>query len=109
DSGAVVPTAVENNDLPCRGKVCHVPLQVHLRFLPVRRGRQGHDPENTRTDALSDGADGAALARSIATFKQDDRAQAFVLHPGLELAQFALAFAHLLLVILSFELLSGAG
>ena len=87
DAGAVVPTAVEDHDLARRRKVLHVTLHVHLRLLAVGRRGQRDDAEHARADPLGDGADGAALARGVAAFEDDDDAQPLVLDPLLEIAQ----------------------
>ena len=39
DAGAVVPTAIEDDDFARRRKVRHVALQVHLALLAIRSGR----------------------------------------------------------------------
>jgi hypothetical protein len=43
DAGAVVPAAVENDDLAGRGELLDVTLGEHLRFLALRRrGQRDH-------------------------------------------------------------------
>ena len=76
DAGAVVPAPVEDDDFARGGEMLHVPLQVHLRLLAVRWGRQRHDPEDARADALGDRLDRAALAGAVAPLEHDDDAQA---------------------------------
>src|SRR4029453_17628657 len=79
NSGPVVPTAVEDDDLARRGEMPHVALDVHLRLLPVRRGGKGRHSKHAWADALCNSTDSAALARAVATLKHDDDPQAFML------------------------------
>src|SRR5262245_3328988 len=95
-SGTVVPTSIKYHDFARGGKMRHVPLHVHLRFLPVRRCGQRHDAKDSWTDSLGNGPDGAPLPCSVTTFEKNDHAETLVLHPILELAQFSLKFAQLL-------------
>ena len=104
DAGAVVPTAVEDHDFAGGGKVLHVPLHVHLRLLPVGRGRQRDQPEDARADAFGDRLDRAALAGRVAALEDDDHPQPLVLHPLLQAAEFGLELAQFLLVLLAFHL-----
>ena len=90
DTGAVVPAAIEDHDLPPRRKMGDIALAVDLRLLPVRRRRQGDDPEHARTHPLRDGLDGAALAGRVAAFQDDDDAPTSGLHPILHVADFGL-------------------
>ena len=75
DAGAVVPAAVEDDDLAGGREVLHVALHVELRLLPVGRGRQGDQPEDARADALRDRLDGPAFAGGVASLEHDDDAQ----------------------------------
>src|SRR5262245_17337422 len=98
DTRAIIPTAVEDDDLTCRRKVRHVALHVHLRLLTVRRCWQRHEPEDARADAFGDGADGAAFPGAVTALEDDYDAEAFVLHPILEFAQLGLELAQLLVI-----------
>src|SRR4030095_3304251 len=71
-AGAVVPTAVKNDDLPGRWKMLHITLDVQLRLLAVRRSRQSHDAKYPRAHALCDRFDGSPLAGAIAPFQTSD-------------------------------------
>ena len=104
DAGAVVPTAVEDDDFAGGREVLHVTLHVHLRLLAVGRRRQGDEPEDARADALGDGLDGAALAGRVAPLEDDHHAQALELDPLLQVAEFGLELAQLLFVLLGFHL-----
>ena len=69
DTGAVVPTAVEDDDLPRRRQMRHIPLDVHLRLLTFRRRRQCHHSEHPRADPLGDGLDHPTLAGRVTAGK----------------------------------------
>ena len=92
DPGAVVPTAVENDDFAGGGKVCDVALHVHHGFLAVRRRGQGDDAEDARADPLGDGADGAPLAGGVAAFRTGRSRGVLLFYPILEMAKFFLEF-----------------
>jgi hypothetical protein len=62
DTGPVVPTPVEDDDLASRRQVRDVPLDVHLRLLALGRSRQGYDAENRRAHAIRYRLDRAAPA-----------------------------------------------
>src|SRR5262249_31610525 len=95
DAGAVVPAAVEDQDLAGRGEVRQVALHVELGLLAVGRGGQRHHAEDARADALGEGLDRAALAGRVAALEEDDDAQALVLDPGLEVAELRLELPEL--------------
>ncbi len=71
--GAVVPAAIEDDDLAGRREVLHVALHVHLALLAIRRRRQRHEAEDARADALGDRLDRAALAGGVAPLEDHDR------------------------------------
>ena len=83
----------------------HVTLEVDLCLLAAGRGGQGDEAEDARADAFGEGFDGAALAGGIAAFKDDDDAQAFVLDPPLEFAEFGLKFSQFLDVFFAAQFL----
>jgi hypothetical protein len=85
-------------------EVLDVALSVHLGFFPVRRRRQGHDPEDARADPLGYGLDRAALPGRISALKQNDDAQPFRLHPILHVTKLDLQLAQLLFVELALDL-----
>src|SRR6266853_823208 len=99
-SRAVVPTAIENHDLAGCREMLHVSLHIHLRFLAVGWSGQRPDAEHARTHAFGQGFDGATLAGGIPAFEDDNRAQALVLDPLLQFAEFRLQLAQLLHVLL---------
>ena len=70
-AGAVVPTAIEQNDFPGRRQVRHIALEVPLCPLAVIRRRQRHYAADAWIELLGDALDRAALAGRIAPFEQD--------------------------------------
>src|SRR5262249_18484719 len=104
DPGAVVPTAIEDDDLAAGGELLDVALHEELALLTIRRGWQGNHAKHARADALGEGLDGAALPRRIAAFEHDDDPRAGILHPILQVAKLDLKLVHLLLVVLALQL-----
>src|SRR3954470_4316361 len=66
DAGTIVPGAVEEDDLPRRGKQFDVALQVHLALLALRRRRERGDAEHAGAGALGNRLDDAAFAGGVA-------------------------------------------
>ena len=66
DPRAVVPTAVENDDLAGRREVRHVPLHVHLGLFAIRR-RGNATTRNTR------GLTRSVMARIVPPFPAPSR------------------------------------
>ena len=100
NAGTVVPTAVENDDLPGSRKVLHVALDIHLAFFSVGRSRKCDESENPRADAFCDCPDGAALARGIAPFKDNNDPKPFIFDPILEFTELCLQTTQLCFVFL---------
>ena len=90
DAGAVVPAAVEQDDLAAGRQVGHVALEIPLRALALAGGRQRRDAADPRIEALRDALDDAALAGGVAAFEDHDDLELLVLHPVLQLDQLAL-------------------
>src|SRR5262249_61004248 len=103
-AGAVVPAPIEYHDLFAGRKALDVALHVHLCLLAVGRRGERHDAEHARADPLGEGLDGAALARGVTAFKNDDHALLALLEPGLQFAQLFLQLEHLLFVDLALQL-----
>src|SRR5580704_4967274 len=82
-AGAVVPTAVEDDNFTSSRKMRHVTLHVHLGFLAVGRSRKCDEAEDSRTDPFGDGADRAAFAGGITALEDDHDSETFVLDPVL--------------------------
>ena len=79
DAPAVVPAAIEEDDLAGGREMHHVALVVELRLLAVAGGRQRHDPKHPRTDPLLDSLDDSTLASRITSLKDDDDLEPFFL------------------------------
>src|SRR5262249_22120954 len=98
DAAPVVPAAVEDHDLAGGRKLLQITLDEHLRLLPIRRRRQRHGAKDARAHALGEGLDSPALAGRIAPFEHDDDPGAALLDPVLQVAEFDLELAQLLLI-----------
>src|ERR1035438_3690618 len=90
DSGAVVPTAVEQDDFSGGGQMRRVALKVPLRSLALRRRGEGDYLADARIQALGDALDGAALAGCVAPLEEDDYLESLVANPLLKLDEFDL-------------------
>jgi hypothetical protein len=90
DSCAVVPTAVEQNDLAGCRKMRHIALEVPLRALAVIGCGQRHHATNPRIELLTDALDRAALAGGIPSFEQDQDLLPRGDHPILQLHELRL-------------------
>ncbi|GAA3124823.1 hypothetical protein GCM10020254_85120 [Streptomyces goshikiensis] len=98
DTGAVVPAAVEQDDLAGGGQVLDVALEVPLGALPFRRCGQGGDACDTWVEVLRDALDRAALARGVAALEDDHEPGALHAHPLLKFDQLRLEPQQLALV-----------
>src|SRR6478752_6681553 len=84
DASAVVPTAIEDDDLTGRGKMRNVALEVHLRLFPARRCRKRDNAKYPRAYPVGDGFDCTPLAGGVAPLENDDDPQSLVLDPVLQ-------------------------
>ena len=91
--GAVVPAAVEDSDLASRRHFLKVTLNVQLRLLPFRWGRQGDMAEDAGADALHDAMNHSSLARSVTAFEHNHDLGARCRNPFLHFDQLGLEFA----------------
>ena len=108
DAGAVIPAAVEDDDLPRCRQMRDVTLSVHLRLFSLgRRGQRNH-PENARAYPLGHRLDRAALAGAIAPFEEDAHLQALVHHPLLELDELDMQACELPLVFVPLQFTVGS-
>ena len=96
--GAVVPGAVEQDDLAGRGQVRDVALVVPLGLLALGRRRECGDAHDARAEVLRDPLDGAALAGGVATLEDHDHPGSRRLGPELDLDQLGLEAEQLGLV-----------
>ncbi len=87
DPGPVVPGPVEEDDLPRRGKVGDVALEVPLARLLPGGLVQRHHPGPTRVEPLGEPLDGAALPGGVAPLADDHDARPGLLDPALHLQQ----------------------
>src|SRR6185369_7490866 len=71
DTRPVVPGPVEQDDLTPRRQVRDIALVVPLPALPLGGCRQRGYPRDARAQIFGDALDGPALARGVATFKDD--------------------------------------
>ena len=104
DSGAVVPTSIEDHDLTAGGKVGDVALEVHLRAFAFVRGGQCHDPEDPGADPLGEPLDDAALSRGVPALEHDAHLGVLSDDPALHLHELDLQAPELLLVFLASHL-----
>src|ERR1044071_9119435 len=94
-AGAVVPAAVEDDELTGCREVFDVTLEEQLAFLPLGRRGQGNDPEYAGTDPFRNRPNGAAFAGRVAPFEGDNDPQALLLDPLLQMAKLDLKLAQL--------------
>ncbi|GAA2861901.1 hypothetical protein GCM10010523_22860 [Paenarthrobacter ilicis] len=85
--GAVVPGAVEHDDLAGGGKVLDVALEIPLALLAVRGLGKRDCPGVARVKVFVEALDGAALAGRVPAFEDDHVLEAEVLSPVLEFQQ----------------------
>src|SRR3954452_9151944 len=104
DAGAVVPGAVEEDELSGRRQVRDVALEVPLRALAVRRRAERHDSGAAGVQRLEDALDRAALARGVAPLEDQHDALAGLLDPVLQLHQLEMQPGDLFLIGLPGEL-----
>ena len=87
DTGAVVPTAVQQHNFAARGQVLHIALKVPLAALHFAGFFQRHHACSARVQVLHETLDGTALAGRIAPFKQNHDALPGFFNPGLQFEQ----------------------
>ena len=86
-----------------------VPLDVHLRLLPLGRGGQGDDLEHPRAHPLGDPLDRASFPGGVPSLEHDADLGPGRLHPLLQGDQLAVQEPHLPLVLLALHLRRRAG
>ena len=104
-AGAVVPRAVEEDDLSGRWEVLDVALEVPGGGFTRGGLFQRDDAGTTGVEVLVEAFDGAALAGGVASFEKDDVALACGLGPVLPLEELDLQGALDVLVLGAFHLL----
>jgi hypothetical protein len=93
---AIIPAAVEQNDLTGARKLRDVALETPLGTLPLGRRCQYHRSTDARVKRSSHSPDRAAPARCIAALKQHDDFEFFAQHTVLELHELVLQSQHFL-------------
>ena len=97
-AGAVVPGAVEDDDLTGGGQLLNVALEVPLARLAVSRLGQSFDAASTRVQVLRNALDGGTLAGGVAAFHDNDHAGAGLNDPLLHLDELCLEALELVLI-----------
>ena len=103
-AGAVVPRAVEDDDLSGGGKLLDVALEVPLALLARVGGWQSLNAADARAEVLGDALNRGPLARRIAPLHHDDDAGSGFHHPLLHFDEFSLEPFELLFVGLFVQL-----
>ena len=99
--GAVVPRAVEHDDLAGRRQVRHVTLEVPLPALTLGRDVERDHPGVPGVQVLHEALDGAPLAGGIAALEDQHDPVPGVLDPVLQLEQLDLQLPLLVVVLLT--------
>ena len=95
DTGSVIPTAVEDHDLPGSRKMMHIALDVHLALFAIGGSRQRHLTKNPGTYSFRDCSNRAAFTCAISPLKHNNDAETFIPYPGLKFAKLRLEVAQL--------------
>src|SRR5262249_58944754 len=103
DAGAIVPGAIKQHDLAAGRQVRGIAPEVPLRVFALAGGGQRRDPADARIEPLGDALDHAALAGGVAALEDHDHLELAVLHPVLQLDQFALQAQQLLEIDVTVE------
>src|SRR2546425_7323306 len=78
-----------------------IALEVPLRALPFRWGRESHDTAVARVEQRHDPLDHATFSSRVSSLEQDDHPQVSISNPFLELDQLDLKAPELLFVLLA--------
>jgi hypothetical protein len=95
DAGAIVPAAIEEDDLPRRRQLRHVALEVPLPLLALGGGAEGDDPTDPGVQALGDALDDAALPGRVAPLEDHHDLEASRPDPLLQLHELELELRQL--------------
>src|SRR5207302_5385885 len=95
DAGAVIPTAVEEDDLAGCRQVPDVALEVPLGVFAIARLAGSHDPHLARAQVRHDALDRAVLAGGVAPLEDHEQLAAVRDHVTMQLDQLDLQAAQL--------------
>ena len=101
--GAVIPTAIEEQNLASGGEVLHIALEIPLGLLLIRGCAQRHYPATAWVEGLGYPLDRSALASGVPPFKEQDDAIAAVFDPVLHLDQLHLEPGQFFFIELAIE------
>jgi hypothetical protein len=101
DSGTVVPRTVEQDDLPGRGQVRNVTLEIPLPPLALGGDIEGDYPRCPGIQMRHEALDSTALTSSVPALEDNDKAAPRILHPILQLEQLDLKQPFLVIVLLT--------
>src|SRR4030095_12520044 len=107
DAGAVVPGAIEDDDLAGRGKVLEIALDVQLGLLPVGGNGKRRQAEDPWADALGERLEVAPLARRVTSLDDDDHPRPCLDYVLLKDAELSLEPPQLLLVLSGLQFRGG--
>ncbi len=102
-AGAVVPTAVHQDQFAAGRQMRHIALEIPLRAFAVVGLRQRHHPALARVEMAGDGLDHAALAGGVAAFHQHQGALIGVAQPARHADQLQLQRCQQLFIGLAFQ------
>ncbi len=102
DAGAVVPTAVEQDDFSWRRQVSDVALKIPLATLALCGRAERHDAADARVQALGDALDDAALPGGVAALEDDHDTQALQANQFLQLDQLELQMGEFVEIFIVF-------
>src|SRR5262249_54124607 len=95
DPGAVVPTAIEQDDFAPRRQLGDVALKIPLAALAFRRRAERHDAADARVQALDNALDDPSFAGRVAALEEDDDLEAVQPDPFLQLDELELQMGEL--------------
>jgi hypothetical protein len=104
--GAVIPRAVEQDDLPGSRQVRYVAPEIPLPTFALSGDIKCGNPRRPGIQVLHEALDGTALTSSIPALEDNHKAAARILHPILQLEQFDLEQPFLVLIFLMAQPLS---
>src|SRR5215510_2399800 len=98
NADAVIPAAVEQDDVAAGGQVPGIALEVPLGLFPLGRRGQRDDLGNPRVEVLRHPLDRAALSRRVPALEDHDDPGVLGSHPLLQFHELGLQPEQLLLI-----------